>query len=389
MKIDPSSEIFICNDDFKDNLLANLYSTVDYLKRELEEKNATINKLILHAENLCLRFSTENYTEPKLVETSSKIHSKDILVCNIDKNTQEERDFNGDGRFYKDNVDFKIINKRNSTNQHSTNTNQGNFNIPLQNKFNSLYVDNCVIVDDDSNKSNDDSSPVSNQHFSDNKAHIANKSRIYVNNHPERNILPPRKAENNNNDIVSMPISPTIKKQRQIVLLSASITKPIDMGEFNDLIINGNSLKRAHGGATASQLNYYVQATLNEDKPDTIIINAGTNNFSKKKKQTPKETCTEILEIVETCRRGGVLKIFVSSITCRPIYQEKIDEVNELLKYYAGIYNYEFIDNSGIRKEHLKNDGVHLLKSGICILANNFLRHINRASLLPFKSIWD
>ena len=172
-------------------------------------------------------------------------------------------------------------------------------------------------------------------------------------------------------------------------MLSASITKPIDMIRFNKLIINGHCLKRAHGGATSSQLNYYVQAALYEDKPDTIIINAGTNNFSKKKNQTAEETCAEILKIVESCRNGGVLKIFVSSITCRPLYQEKIDSVNKLLKYYAGIYRYEFIDNSGITKEHLKKDGVHLLHSGICILANNFLAHINRPSLLPFNSIWD
>ena len=88
--------------------------------------------------------------------------------------------------------------------------------------------------------------------------------------------------------------------------------------------------------------------------------------------QTPEETTSEILEIVQSCRNGGVKKILVSSIICRPLYQSKVNEVNELLKHYAGIYNYEFIDNVNIREENLKNNGLHLLKKGICILANNF-----------------
>lgn len=160
------------------------------------------------------------------------------------------------------------------------------------------------------------------------------------------------------------------------------------MNTFNHLIINGSAIKHAHGGATASQLNYYVEAPLNEEKPDTMIINGGTNNFTKKS-QTPEETCTEILEIVKKCRRHGVKKIYVSSITCRPLYQTKVNKVNELLQYYAGIYNYEFIDNGCIREEHLKKDGVHLNQTGISLLANKFLYHLNRPCVLPFQSIWD
>ena len=131
------------------------------------------------------------------------------------------------------------------------------------------------------------------------------------------------------------------KKNRKIAILSASITKPIDMIEFNKCV------KRAFGGATASQLNHFVQATLKEDRPDTMIINAGTNNFTKKR-QSPEETAEEIIEIVKMCRYGGVKDIFVSSITCRPLYQTQINEVNKLLRYYAGSYNYKFIDNTCI-----------------------------------------
>ena len=235
-----------------------------------------------------------------------------------------------------------------------------------------MSVDECMLND---NNSRETCTPINNRN---NVSTVpkTNKSRIYVNRNPERNVLPLRN--------VAKPIHKTNTiKQRKIAILSASITKPIDMIEFNDCIDNGSCVKRAFGGATASQLNYYVQATINEDKPDTMIINGGTNNLTKKK-QTPEERCYEILDIVKSCHSGGVQKIFVSSITCRPLYQSKIDKVNELLNYYAGIYDFVYIDNTCIRKEHLKNDGVHLLKTGICILANNFLKYINQAPLFPF-----
>ena len=161
------------------------------------------------------------------------------------------------------------------------------------------------------------------------------------------------------------------------------------MREFNNkLLDNSHAIKRAFSGATASQLNIYVQATLKEDKPDTIIINAGTNNFTKKR-QSIEETVAEIMEIVKTCKHGGVKRIFVSSITCRPQFQAKIDEINELLEYNAGIFNYVFINNASIREEHLRNDGVHLNNDGVYKLANNFLSCLNRPSLSHFSSIWD
>ena len=177
-------------------------------------------------------------------------------------------------------------------------------------------------------------------------------------------------------------------KRRKIAIISASITKPINIVEFNRLVKNGDAIKRAYGGATASQLNFHAQAILDADKPDTVIINGGTNNLTKKRSQTVQETVMEIMDIVKSCRSGGVKRIYVSSITCRPSYQGKIDEINKLLQYYAGIYKYEYIDNSCIKEVHLKRDGVHLNYQGTCLLADNFLTPLNNF-IYPFESIWD
>ena len=140
-----------------------------------------------------------------------------------------------------------------------------------------------------------------------------------------------------------MPVNPIIR-ERKIAIVSSSITKPIDMVEFKELLLNDIAVKRAFGGATASQLNHFIRATLTEDRPETVIINVGTNNMTKKR-QTAKETASEIIEIVKTFKNKGVSKVYVSSITYRHLYQDKTHHIDELLKQNATSYNYSFIDN--------------------------------------------
>ena len=387
--------IIIEKEDFKDSLLANLYSTVEFLKNEVKEKNDIIKILLSNTENICLPFkNTSDRNHQQVVETSSESTSEVILVSN-DINSQEGNLNNQDNHFYNitDNKCNNSLNEWNAVKYRKDN--HGNkrqsyktkeVHIPLNNRFEGCPVDEYLIEDDDNNNSrdisrNDSVHSTSKSHYiqkSINSSINSNKSKVYTNKYPEGNMLPLRN--------VAIPIKP--KKDAKISIISASITKPIDMVEFNRLLVNGHAVKRAHGGATAAQLNYYVHATLNEDHPDTIIINGGTNNLTKKHQSTD-ETAKEIVEIAKTCRSKGVKNVFVSSITCRPEYQRQIDDINRLLQYYAGIYNYVFIDNSCITKKHLKRDGVHLNKEGICILASNFLAHLNAQPLLPFESIWD
>ena len=76
-------------------------------------------------------------------------------------------------------------------------------------------------------------------------------------------------------------------------------------------------------------------------------------------------------------------------ITCRLKFKVKIDEINKPLKYYGGLYNYTYIDNTNIRKQYLWKDDLHLNREGTHILANNYLAHLNKPALLQFDKIWD
>ena len=81
--------------------------------------------------------------------------------------------------------------------------------------------------------------------------------------------------------------------------------------------------------------------------------------------------------MVRLCRKNGINNVFISSLVCRPTYQNTIDEVIRILKLNAETHRYIFIDNFNITNKHLYKDGTHLNKTGLNILANNFLRHLS------------
>ena len=261
--------------------------------------------------------------------------------------------------------------------------------VVFPNRFSSLNVEDDDVI----TNTNDELQTPTNATRRNMKVNI--RPETVINKYPERDAVNYRQNTENN---LTHPVKRTIpgnssyadltKNGKKICILSSSLTKPINMNDFNNRLASGVAIKRAHGGATASQLKYYAQATLKEDYPDRAIISVGTNNLTKKD-QTPLQIAEEIIEVVQTCRQGGVNEIYVSSITCRPQFQEKINEINKLLEYYAGINNYMFIDNHCIGMEHLQRDKLHLNKEGIRILTNNFLNHVNSISLLAFNKIWD
>ena len=179
----------------------------------------------------------------------------------------------------------------------------------------------------------------------------ANKGQVFINERHCNDL--PLKNVDTQLKIPFQRYSEAPNTERKVLILSASITKPINMVKFNEQLENGSAVKRAYGGATTTRLKHYIKGDLVVDKPDTVIITGGTNNFTKTF-QSVEEIAGEILEIVKTCRNAGVKNILVSSITCRPKFQCKVDGVNRLLQENAVYYKYDFIDNECIREINLK-----------------------------------
>ena len=74
----------------------------------------------------------------------------------------------------------------------------------------------------------------------------------------------------------------------------------------------------------------------------------------------------------------GVSKVFVSVIVGnKRIPESLLEEVNEKISFVCNKNNFIFVDNSNISNIHLFDDGLHLVESGRCILANNVIDRIN------------
>ena len=80
-----------------------------------------------------------------------------------------------------------------------------------------------------------------------------------------------------------------------------------------NLIIMLNVFRKRFPGATATELAHATQ----EDKPDIVIINIGTNSLNK------LDACNitaDIFKLVELCKSYGVDQVCVSGITYRLQY---------------------------------------------------------------------
>ena len=83
--------------------------------------------------------------------------------------------------------------------------------------------------------------------------------------------------------------------RKKICLITDSIGGRINMKDFNKELKEGYVYRKKYPGQTPKEIAHNSQYTLGNDKPDTCIINVGTNNISK---NSPSEIVAHIMEIV-------------------------------------------------------------------------------------------
>ena len=142
--------------------------------------------------------------------------------------------------------------------------------------------------------------------------------------------------------------------------------------------LNATIRKKFFPGAKASELSHYILPALNEFSPDSIILHVGTNDLQSRNFEA-SSLANEVINIGTIAQAKGVNTVFISSITTRKdksFLQNRIDEVNNILQNQCEENGFIYISNHSVLHEHVCNDGIHLLESGMCILANNFISHL-------------
>lgn len=345
---------------------------IELLRNEITHKNTLIETLMTELYNANLNdtntstVSSENKNNPSTSESNPKHNS----TLNIPKEHHKCDNINAV------NEGSQWTTANNNHKSHYANDHD-KFNLPLTNRYQVLTIDeesdalNKIVYNDDCN--------IITNSCSNEKSIRGIKAGESTSNHSRR-----PDVINQDTKLKTVPgnssYAKMTKQGKKICIFGASLLQPINMREFNKCLIDKHAVRNSFPGSTAAKLKYYMKPTIEDEKPDTVIINIGTNNITKSR-QSAMETTNEIINIVDDCRKMGANTIFVSGLTTRNGYDRQVNAINELLWKNAGTYDYKFIDNSNIKKEHLKYDGLHLLVKGTEILANNFLHVLNSRSI--------
>ena len=374
---------------FIDNL-EDLLHSYDKLLNERELIDTTNRKLVDENQKLKYVEANAKAMESEITFLRSELETKNDIIKTLIANNSLHPSSDIPSEEYKINkIWTEVKGNKTSLDQQSHQSNNGknanNFKIPLSNRFEGLS-DKLDFMKDDNY---DDAKEITNS-FGSGKPNVINgvfvgssdktggsnarkRPDVVTNLHPENDTIQRRERLVPGNSSYSK----IVKTGKRTVIFCSSIPKRINMNQFDKLVRNGEALKRPFPGCVASDLKYHALPTLKEKSPDRVIIHVGSNNLTKKSWQSPNEIVNEIISVVQVCRDHGVNDIFVSGLTYRPAFQGKIDEINSMLMRNANNFNYKFIDNGSIRKEHLWRDDLHLNNEGLSILANNYLTHLN------------
>ena len=93
------------------------------------------------------------------------------------------------------------------------------------------------------------------------------------------------------------------------------------------------------------------------DKPDSCIINVGTNDIGK---QDPFIIAEDIIKIVNICQEHGCNKVYISTIVYRHEYQDAVIQLNNILRAWQAFHEYKLIYNDNIDYLCISYDKIHL-----------------------------
>ena len=105
------------------------------------------------------------------------------------------------------------------------------------------------------------------------------------------------------------------------------------MKDLNSRVNGGKINLKLFPGAKASQLNHYIEPTLEEYKYDCANIHIGINDIFRNKNDTDLNNLRDsILEIANTCQNYNIGKIFISALLPSKRTKVNISQINETLK---------------------------------------------------------
>ena len=152
------------------------------------------------------------------------------------------------------------------------------------------------------------------------------------------------------------------------------------MRDFNIEVNTGHAKIRTFPGAISKEFPHYITPKLEDGNSDIAILHFGVNDLLRNRNQSEAvdELILNMKKTATKCISFGVRKVIVSGIVFnKRVANSFVDEANSKIISMCKHNSFEYINNGNISSIHLFDDGLHLLESGMCILANNFICKLN------------
>ena len=305
------------NEDFKDSLLANLYSTVELLKSELAEKNNIIKSLFRQTEMFILKESKDK--NKNVIETRSNqdllFNNSDASINSLDESTSSKISDNNTSIITKD--------------EYIHNSTCLNLNSATENVIKEK-LDNDIIS-------------------------------IRRDKHAKYNELNCRKTQaDHNNTTHKWP-------KNTLLIISDSIMNQIDEKRLSKRGINVKL--RAFSGSTVNDMHDYVKPLLKKE-PDYILMHVGSNDTPFKSADIIFNEILVLRDYIQETLPN--VKIIISEPIMRMDNRKANTVINLLVKMLQNS-DVSLLVNTNINETHLGRKGLHLNGRGNGRLALNIM----------------
>ena len=186
--------------------------------------------------------------------------------------------------------------------------------------------------------------------------------------HELKNVVPGTKLYSKSHLWTTMVISDSMPTKMNYKMIRPNIDTNVEAAIF-----------KKFPGHTADEIAYYAAKPLYDNKPNQVIVIAGTNDLTRELYRgntvNEYEVVENLMKIGRTARDAGAHKVHISAIMARHGYQYKnpIIRINNLLQYRCSLEGFHYMDQSEISSDHVSSDGVHLNFFGLTVLKMNIL----------------
>ena len=155
----------------------------------------------------------------------------------------------------------------------------------------------------------------------------------------------------------------------------------INRKRFSNSLPKFRTRLKYFSGRKAKVLEYFVTLTLDEQKPDIVVIHMDSSDidFQQLRHNTVKIIGKDIISIGQKCRESEVFKVTISSILVKNNIKvtKFIRHLNYFLRNLCLMNDFYFISNDNTLRDFNFQYYVYLNNDGTCILAGHFVDFVS------------